>query len=85
MPTPSAIKCDIYINVPAKVQAKILLWNYLVEHKMKTADLARKLDVSFVAAKRLTDVIKDEASLESIENALDKLDMHFELSLVSHQ
>lgn len=82
IPLPSKIrKGDVAYYVPAKVQAKILFWNFMVEHGLKIADVARKLGIAHSEAGRLVDLTKDSASIDSVESALMKLGGSFTLTL----
>ena len=83
IPLPKATDCQHYVYVPARVQAKILLWNYMVENRYRTSDLARILECSFSQAKRIIDITQDGASIETIENALRKLGAVFNVSVVN--
>lgn len=82
MPLPTPLEeGEVAIRVPVKVQAKIMLWNYMVENRYRVADLARALGVSQTQAQRYVDVTKDRASVEAIEDAADALGMSFDLSM----
>ncbi len=74
---------DVPVYVPARVQAKILLWNTLCEKGLKLADLARMMKISQAQAQRYVDLTKDKASMEAIEEALSALGCH--LSLTVHK
>lgn len=67
--------------VPVRIQAKILLWNYMVENRYRVTDLAKKLNVQPIRAQSLVDMTKDGASMEAIENGLEALGMSFTLSI----
>lgn len=73
---------DCYVDVPIKVQAKVLLWNYMVHNGIKTAELARRLGTTQVSASRLTDMSKNKASTDAIEGALKALGYHFDLQMI---
>lgn len=83
IPLPKPVeKGDIPIRVPVKVQAKILLWNYMVENRYRLTDIAKMLDISVAQAQRYVDLSKDGASLRAIEDALDALGKSFELKII---
>ena len=82
IPLPSKLrKGELAYYIPAKVQAKILFWNFMIEHGLKIADVARKLGITHSEAARFVDLTKDSASIDAIENALIKLGGSFDLSL----
>lgn len=74
-------KGEFAYYIPAKVQAKILFWNFMMEHGLKIADVARKLGIAHSEAARLVDLTKDSASIDSVESALMKLGGSFTLTL----
>ena len=81
IPLPSPItEGDFPIRVPTRVQAKILLWNYMVNNRYRVADMARMLEVSQTQAQRLVDLTKDGASMEALDDAMDLLGMAFTLT-----
>ena len=96
IPLPTPIAEDDYpIRVPTRVQAKILLWNYMVNNRYRVADMApmpnvsptpqkgeeaRMLNVSQTQAQRLVDLTKDGASMEALDDAFDMLGMAFTLT-----
>ena len=81
IPLPTPIAEDDYpIRVPTRVQAKILLWNYMVNNRYRVADMARMLKVSQTQAQRLVDLTKDGASMEALDDAFDMLGMAFTLT-----
>ena len=82
IPLPSKIrKGEIAYYIPAKVQAKILFWNFMIENGLKIADVARKLEIAHSEAARFVDLTKDSASIDSVESALKKLGGSFTLTL----
>lgn len=82
IPLPSAIQSgEIPIYGPLKFQAKILLWNHLVSHGYKLADVARKLNISQTQVQRLVDLSKDRASFEAIEDTLVAYGAQFTLTV----
>lgn len=84
MPLPTPLEDgEVAIRVPIKVQAKILLWNYMIENRYRVADIARLLSISQTQAQRYVDVTKDRASVEAIEDAADALGMSFDLMMRS--
>ena len=74
-------KNEVAYYIPAKVQAKILFWNFMVEHGLKIADVARKLGVQHSEAARLVDLTKDIASIDAVEYALLKLGGSFDVKI----
>lgn len=82
IPLPSEVsESDVLYYIPAKVQAKILLWNFMVAHGLKIADVARRLGVQHSEAARLVDLTKDIASIDAVEAALMKLGASFTLQI----
>lgn len=82
IPLPSATGEDLVaVNVPVKVQAKILLWNLMVKKGVKTGQLAKLLGITQSTASLMTDMSKDKTSIEAIENAVDALGGSFDLDL----
>lgn len=69
------------VYIPARVQAKILLWNLMVEKGIRVGELAKQLGVPQATASRLTDMTKDKASMDAIENALIAVGGRFNLSV----
>ena len=80
IPLPSSTEGTPYY-MPARVQAKILLWNYMAENRYRVSDLAKKLGVSQTMAQRYVDLSKDRASIDAIEDALKAFGLGFTLSL----
>ena len=72
---------QLAVQMPIKVQAKILLWNYMLENRYRVADLARLLKISHPQAQRLVDFDREGASLDAIEDALFAIGAYFELTL----
>lgn len=70
-----------YIGVPAKVQAKVLLWNLMMKKEIRTGELAKILGILQPAASRLTDMSKDKASIDAVERALHAIGGRFTLSV----
>ena len=83
VPLPSRGKADDRVVLAVRVQAKILLWNYMLEHRWRLADLSRMLGVSQAQAQRLVDLDRDLASMEAIEEALELLGASFLLTVRS--
>jgi len=81
IPPPSKGKCDDRITLPVRVQAKILLWNYMLAERWRLSELSKMLGVTQTQAQRLVDLDKDLASIEAIEEALDKLGAAFNLTI----
>ena len=81
MPLPSNIlDGELPVFVPVRVQARILLWNTIVERGMNMKMFAEKIGVSASQAQKLVDFTK-KASIENIEQALATLGKTFELSV----
>ncbi len=76
-------KGEILGYVPVKVQAKILFWNFMIDNKLRIADVARKLEISHSEAARFVDLTRDSASVDAIEAAGRKLGMNLNLSYES--
>ena len=82
IPLPSEIlDGEIAYYVPAKVQTKILFWNFMMENHLKIADVARKLEIAHSEAARFVDLTKDSASIDNIERALLHLGYSFNLQI----
>lgn len=71
---------DYAITIPLRLQAKILLWNLMMEKNLRLKDLAETTDRPAQLASRLIDFTKDKASVEAIEDAVEKLGGEFTLS-----
>ena len=69
------------VYIPARVQAKILFWNYMVENRYRVADIARMNNITQTQAQRYVDLSKDKASIEAIEEAMSKLGFRLLLTL----
>ena len=82
MPSP-AEEGEEPIYIPARVQAKIALWNYLVSNRYRLSDISKLLDISPAQTQRLVDLSKDGASMEAIEDVLYKLGLYFEVRAVA--
>ena len=67
------------VYVPIRVQARILLWNTIIEKGLNMTKFAKAIGVSNSQAQRLVDFTK-KASPESIEIALSKLGYLFDVS-----
>lgn len=81
MPLPSPIQeGEMAVFVPVRVQARILLWNTVVERGLNMKKFAKTIGVSASQAQRLVDFTKN-ASIENIEHALSKLGRTFELTV----
>ena len=82
IPMPSKVrKGEIAYEIPAKVQAKILFWNFMIENGLKIADVARKLGIAHSEAARLVDLTKDKASIDSVEAAFRAYDKSLSVSV----
>ena len=80
-PLPSQMEPgEIPVYVPARIQAKIAFWNFLVGKGMKLADAARALEQPQARVQCMVDLSKDKASIEAIEEALEKLGGEFNLT-----
>lgn len=74
IPLPSPVlPTEKGIYIPIRVQAKILLWNLLVERGMSLNDLAALIEASAPQAQRLVDLTKKGASIEAIERVMNTL------------
>ena len=69
------------VTAAARVQAKILFWNYMVENRYRVADIARMNNITQTQAQRYVDLSKDKASIEAIEEAMSKLGFRLSLTL----
>lgn len=77
IPLPSELKDgEKPIYVPLYVQAKIALWNQMMDKDMNLQSLANQLDISPTQAQRYVDLSVKKVSLESIEEALHRLGVH---------
>lgn len=82
IPLPSKpLDDEITGSVPARIQAKILFWNFMIENKLRISDVARKLEISHTEAARFVDLTRDSASIDAIEAAAAKLGAYFNLTL----
>jgi len=70
--------CLVYL--PVRVQAKIILWNYMLKNRWRLSDLARLLGVTQTQAQRLVNLDRDLASMEAIEDAFRAIGGAFSLS-----
>jgi len=81
-PLPSELrKGEVGISVPARIQAKMLFWNFMKSKGLKISDVAKKLGVSHSEASRLVDLTRDSASIDTVEEALKKLGGSLDLSV----
>ena len=77
IPLPSqALDGEERLYVPLYVQAKIALWNCMVDKGMNLQGLAEMLKVSPAQAQRYVDLSVKKASLESVEEVLHRLGVH---------
>lgn len=81
IPMPSKGRADDRITLPVRVQAKILLWNYMLENRWRLSELARLMKISQTQAQRLVDLDRDLASMEAIEEALSLIGAEFRLTI----
>ena len=82
IPLPSPLQDgETPVYIPARVQAKILFWNYMVENRYRVADIARMNNITQTQAQRYVDLSKDKASIEAIEEAMSKLGFRLSLTL----
>ena len=65
--------------LPVRVQAKIILWYYMLRNRWRIADLAKELAITQSQAQRLVDFDRDLASMESIEEAFMAIGGSFSL------
>lgn len=80
-PLPSPMEPgEVPVYVPARIQAKIAFWNFLVEKGMRLADASRKLEQPQARTQCMVDLSKDKASIEAIEEALEKLGGEFNIT-----
>lgn len=70
--------------VPTRIQAKILLWNYMVENRYRLTDLAKALGVKATQAQRLIDLSTDRASMEALDDAIRAIGASFDLSITKN-
>lgn len=85
IPLPSPVAPDEYPTyVPTRVQAKILLWNYMLENRYRLTDLAKALGIKPTQAQRLIDLSTDRASMEAIDEALSAIGASFDLSITKN-
>ena len=71
------------VHVPLKVQAKMLLWNFICSKGMSLAEASRQLGIQQSQAQRLVDISKDGAGIDAIEGALERLGGEFSLNASS--
>lgn len=76
LPTPG----DRLIHLSISTQAKILLWNAMVDANVNRAELGRRLEVSQTVASRLVD-FTHRSKLEHIEKAMRLFDQRFIVAL----
>ncbi len=72
-------KDEAAVPLPVRVQAKIILWNYMLRNRWRIADLAKELAITQSQAQRLVDFDRDLASMESIEEAFMAIGGSFSL------
>lgn len=85
MPLPTLVRDgEEKVYVPIRVQARILLWNTIVEKGMNMTEFAKTIGTSPSQAQRLVDFTK-KASPESIEKALCELGYLFDVSITKEQ
>lgn len=81
-PMPSEVTSDeVRVKVPVKVQAKMLLWNFIQANGLRLIDVSRMLGITPAQAGRLVDLTNDHASVDKVERALDALGGVFNLSI----
>lgn len=77
IPMPSNPKAgERCIYVPLYIQAKVALWNCMIDKGMNLQALAEMLGISATQAQRYVDLSVKKVSLESIEEALYRLGAH---------
>ncbi|MDQ1812182.1 type II toxin-antitoxin system HicB family antitoxin [Massilia sp. CCM 9210] len=69
------------VALPALESAKVLLWNEMIEKKIRKADLARLLNVHMPQVDRLFD-LKHSSKIEFVEQAAKALGKTLTVSLV---
>lgn len=85
MPLPTPVRDgEEHVYVPIRVQARILLWNTIVEKGLSMTEFAKAIGTSPSQAQRLVDFTK-KASPESIEQALKKLGYLFDVTRTQEQ
>lgn len=85
-PLPSALQQgEIPIYVPAKVQAKMLFWNFLCSRGMSLAEASRELGQLQARVQCLVDLTKDKASIEAVESALEHFGQRLDLLVAPEQ
>lgn len=85
IPLPSLVEeGESIAYVPTRVQAKILLWNYMLENRYRLTDLAKALGVKPTQAQRLIDLSTDRASMEALDEALRAIGASFDLSITKN-
>ncbi len=85
MPLPTPVHDgEERIYVPIRVQARILLWNTIVEKGMSMTEFAKAIGSSPSQAQRLVDFSKS-ASPENIEQALAELGYLFDVSITKER
>ncbi len=85
IPLPTPVEADEYPTyVPTRVQAKILLWNYMLENRYRPNDLAKALGVAPQRVQCFTDLATDNASMEALDSALAAIGASFDLSITKN-
>ena len=80
-PLPKATECDGFVRIPVKLQAKMLLWNFLKENHISLREMSRRIGCSDMHSQRLVDITKDQASIDSVEQAFLKLGRTMNITL----
>ncbi len=83
LPTPME-ENEVPLLIPLRVQAKILLWNTVIEKGMNMTEFAKAIGSSPSQAQRLVDFSKS-ASPENIEQALAELGYLFDVTRTKEQ
>ncbi len=82
IPLPAPVEdSEAIAYIPTRIQAKILLWNYMIENRYRPSDLAKALGVTPQRVQRLTDLTGDSASMEALDEALRSIGASFDLSV----
>lgn len=82
VPLPSALaEGAAYVTLPALETAKVLLWNELLQQKLRKADLARLLDVHQPQVDRLFD-LRHSSKVDQVEQAAAVLGRRLNVELV---
>lgn len=85
IPLPSPVEeGEAIAYVPTRIQAKILLWNYMIENRYRPNDLAKVLGVTPQRIQGFTDLAADRVSMDALDNALRAIGASFDLSITKN-